>query len=588
MRSNLKNIPKYLLIILYPLFLSILLEYNICQDFNDTLKFLIKKPNILLFNIIICIILFTLIFLILKKAYLSMIFHGGILYILSCIEYFKYKTSGSHLVISDLLMTKNLSDVGKFASLKITYPLILNFILLSLYIFLTYKNNLTLNFSIKKRICSCAFISLLITISLTTPISAKIFSVFEIETTVATNILESNEQFSDIGFLPYLTKTTSENLMDIVNPPENYSYDSIKNLLSNSDTSTNLETASKNSPNVIFIMSESFSDFRVFDSLEVNNDIYSGFDSVGAEGYVGNCIVPTFGGYTTRTEFELLTGLPTYAINTPSVPQNLLKKQEIIDTFPSYFKSLGYSTSYIHPFSKTFYDRDTLYSEYGFDTLYFDDSMTVETEYFRRYISDKSVFNQIKNVLQSNENPSYIFATTMQNHQPYYAETADGADQLSYYLAGIKETSDQLREFTNWLKEFDEDVLLVFVGDHFPFFTPDDNVYDRLGVSDDNAKLIYSQKYILWNNYDSNIFNKEIDTISAFYIPYIVTDLINLEDTAFIKTMKNLMKEYPLYSPSIQSSDSRNEILDLITYDKVIGENYSSDKYNNNNNNNNN
>ena len=72
-------------------------------------------------------------------------------------------------------------------------------------------------------------------------------------------------------------------------------------------------------------MSESFSDFRVFDSLEVNNDIYSGFDSVGAEGYVGNCIVPTFGGYTTRSEFELLTGLPTYAINTPSVPQNLLK-----------------------------------------------------------------------------------------------------------------------------------------------------------------------------------------------------------------------------------------------------------------------
>ena len=36
------------------------------------------------------------------------------------------------------------------------------------------------------------------------------------------------------------------------------------------------------------------------------------------------------------------------------------------------------------------------------------------------------------------------------------------------------------------------------------------------------------------------------------------------------------MVQYPLYSPSIQSSDSRNEILDLITYDKVIGENYSA------------
>lgn len=583
MNLNFKNIPKYLLIILYPLFLSVLLEYNICQNFNDTLNFLIKKPNILLFNIIICAILFTIIFLVFKKAYLSMAIHGGIFYILSCIEYFKYKTSGSHLVISDLLMTKNLSDVGKFASLKITYPLILNFIILVVYILLTYKNNLTLDFSLKKRICSCAFISMLITIFLTTSISAKIFSVFEIETPAATNILESNEQFSDIGFLPYLAKTTSENLMDIVNPPENYSYDSIKNLISNNDVDNNTENTNKNTPNVVFIMSESFSDFRVFDSLNIDKDIYSGFDSVASEGYVGNCVVPTFGGYTTRTEFELLTGLPTYAINTPSVPQNLLKKQKVINTIPSYFKTLGYNTAYIHPFSKTFYDRDTLYTEYGFDNLYFDDSMTVETENFRRYISDKSVFNEIKSVLKSNKSPSYIFATTMQNHQPYYAETAEDADQLSYYLAGVKETSDQLREFTNWLKDFDEDVILVFVGDHFPFFTPDDNVYDRLAVSDNNADLIYNQKYIMWNNYDSSIFDKNINTISAFYIPFVLIDLINSKKTDFIETMQRLMNEYPLYSPSIQSSNSRNESLDLITYDRVIGENYSSNIENNDN-----
>ena len=271
-----------------------------------------------------------------------------------------------------------------------------------------------------------------------------------------------------------------------------------------------------------------------------------------------------------------MTGLPTYAINTPSIPQNLLKDQEIIDTIPSYLKALGYNTTYIHPFSKTFYDRDTLYTDYGFDTLYFDDNMTIEIENFRRYISDESVFEQIKNVLVTNESPSYIFATTMQNHQPYYEEIAEGTDQLSYYLDGIKETSDQLRNFTNWLKDFDEDVLLVFVGDHFPFFTPDDNVYERLGVSYENAELIYNQKYILWNNYDSSIFNKNINTISTFYIPYIILDLINLNSTSFTTLMKNLMVQYPLYSPSIQSSDSRNEILDLITYDKVIGENYSA------------
>ena len=332
-----------------------------------------------------------------------------------------------------------------------------------------------------------------------------------------------------------------------------------------------------NKPNVIFIMSESFSDFRVFNSLNISDDIYSGFDEVAKEGFMGHCIVPTFGGYTTRTEFELLTGLPTYAINTPSVPQNLLKKQDIIDSFPRYFKNLGYSTTYIHPFSKTFYDRETLYPEYSFDNLYFDDNMTVKSNNFRRYISDESVFNQIKSTLQSNNGPNYIFTTTMQNHQPYYEKTSEDSDQLTYYLNGIKETSNQLREFTNWLKNFDKEVILVFVGDHFPFFTPDDDVYGKLDVSDSNSNLIYTQKYIIWNNYDSSILNIEDKTISAFYIPYILTDIINSKDTKFTSAMKSIMNDYPLYSPSIQSSKNRNDKLDLITYDRVIGKNYSNE-----------
>ena len=63
MKINYKNIFKYLLVILYPLMISVLLEYNICQNFTETMTFLITKPNILLFNILISAILFILIFL---------------------------------------------------------------------------------------------------------------------------------------------------------------------------------------------------------------------------------------------------------------------------------------------------------------------------------------------------------------------------------------------------------------------------------------------------------------------------------------------------------------------------------------------
>lgn len=569
------NKLNLLILLLYPLFISILIEYNICQNFRETVIFLLNKPNILLFNFIFSSILFIIIFFISKKSYITISIHGGLLFALSCIEYFKYKTSGSHLVISDLLMTKNISDVGKFASLKITYPLIINFILLVAYISISYKFNITHKLSLKKRFIRSSLVTIFIIILLTTSISSKIFTAFEIGTNVATNVLESNEQFSDIGFLPFLTQTASQEATNDLKTPENYSEETINKLISKSTVDKPINT---NKPNVIFIMSESFGDFRTL-GADINNNVYKGFDEIASEGYLGNCIVPTFGGYTTRTEFELLVGLPVYSLNTPSIPQNMLKNQEVINTIPQYFKNLGYETTYIHPFSGSFYNRETLYKNYGFNNLYFENTVEESGERFKRYLSDKSVFEMIKNELINNEDPSYIFTTTMQNHQPYYAETAEGQDQLSYYLEGVKKTSDDLREFTNWLKEYDEDVLLVFVGDHFPFFTPDDNVYERIGITENNADLLYRQKYILWNNYDSTLVNKDIEEISTFYIPYAVSDLLGLQSTAWIETMKDLMIKSPIYSPNIQSNSTRNEALDILTYDKVLGEGWSN--YNN-------
>lgn len=567
-----KNKLSLLLLLLYPLFISILIEYNICQNLWETVQFLFKKPNILLFNFIFSAILFIIIFFISKKAYIAISIHGGVLFILSCIEYFKYKTSGSHLVISDLLMTKNISDVGKFASLKITYPIIVNFLLLIIYILVAYKFNIHHTHPFKKGFIRSVLVAIFMIILLTTSVSSKVFLAFEIETTVATNVLESNEQFSDIGFLPFLTQTASQEATNELKTPENYNEKAIRDLIS---TNTINKITKTNKPNVIFIMSESFGDFRTL-GANIEEDVYKGFDEVATEGYLGNCVVPTFGGYTTRTEFELLIGLPVYSLDTPSIPQNMLKNQGVINTIPLYFKNLGYETTYIHPFSGSFYNRKTLYSNYGFDNLFFEENIEADSERFKRYISDESVFNVIKNELINNEDPTYIFTTTMQNHQPYYEETAEGKDQLSYYLEGVKKTSDDLREFTNWLKNYDEDVLLVFVGDHFPFFTPDDNVYERINISEENVDLLYRQKYILWNNYNSNLVNSDIDEISTFYIPYIVSDLLGLQSTPWIETMKDIMNEAPIYSPNIQNQSIRNKTLDILTYDKVLGEGWSN------------
>ena len=79
-------------------------------------------------------------------------------------------------------------------------------------------------------------------------------------------------------------------------------------------------------PNVIVIQSEAFADFRIFKDLNINENIYKSYDNIrnSSKSYAGEAIVPTFGSFTVKTEFELMFGLPTKSLNDPNMPQRLL------------------------------------------------------------------------------------------------------------------------------------------------------------------------------------------------------------------------------------------------------------------------
>ena len=87
----------------------------------------------------------------------------------------------------------------------------------------------------------------------------------------------------------------------------------------------------------------------------------------------------------------------------------------------------------------------------------------------------------------------------MQNHQPYLD---DQGGELENYFDGIQTSNEALREFTNFLKTFDEPTILVFTGDHFPFFTPECNYYRDMGITVDNCEKLYEKTWLVWNNYD--------------------------------------------------------------------------------------
>lgn len=575
---KLKNdkIIKIITYCFFPIFIVLITEFNHMQNFNKLLDFITSKFPVFLYSILLISVFFFAILFFIKKSHLAVGILSITLYILSTIEYFKFTTSGTHLTLSDLVMTQNLGDVGKFAKLNFTWPLVICLILIIGYILLCKKYTFNLPYTLKRRFLTssiCIFI-LLLGILLPKP-STNIYAAFNLDNETSTNIFAINESFDSNGLIGFLSQTTSKEFTSKVHTPENYSEELINSNLSE----VNKTSDHYKKPNVIFIMSESFGDFRNFESTLDLSSYYESFDQISKDNFMGNCVVPTFGGYTTRTEFELLLGLPVYSLNTPSIPHNLLNSNNLSNSIPAYFSSIGYSTTYIHPFSGSFYNRNSIYDSYGFDNLFFEEDMISESTRFRRYIDDYSVFEKIKKQLEKDEDPSYIFATTMQNHQPYYDDSTivsnSNLSELEYYLEGIKKTSNDLKSFLEWLNDFDEDVILVFVGDHYPFFTPTSDIYNQFGINTNTIEKLYNQKYIIYNNYNDDFSYLNNEKISAFYLPYVIIDSLGTPLDKFSSTMINHMKITPIYSPNIQSTNGRDSTLDILTYDRVKGESYS-------------
>jgi hypothetical protein len=276
----------------------------------------------------------------------------------------------------------------------------------------------------------------------------------------------------------------------------------------------------------------------------------------------------------------MIFGIPLKSLGSPNVPQNILKNNEQL-TFPLYYKSFGYHTAYIHPFRSDFYSRDEAYPSYGFDDLYFIDNMPANIYNYRRFTDDGAVFDNIGYLIENTEEPLYAVTMTMQNHMPYESEDANNTQTaFEYYLDGIKNTSDKLEKFTEYLKTIDEPTILLFIGDHFPFFDQGSDVYENMGINADNVSSLYNQKYLVWSNqnYDYSAFDR---TMSAFYLPHMLSKTINMPASPFMKFMEAKLKTVPVYTLNDFSTANDSE-LDLISFDRVLGEQYSDERYVNN------
>lgn len=577
-----ENSRKYkmtnlLLTVLFPVFIVCMAEINQAKKPAKFILFVAERPSVMLFNILIASLIFYGLMLLFKKGWIAAAIQSFIYMALSITELFKFNTNGNHLIMTDMKLVKSVKSLTSFAYIKITPVLIAYVLIVLIYLGAVFWFNPKMKLKITRRIVpALACMGACVSVVTIPAISKPVYSLFDLDTTAADNTFKLNEKFENNSFLAFFCQTASENLANRLTEPENYNDDTVAAMMNvNIDDAENTSFENKK-PNVIMIMSEAYADFRRFeDQLDLNiGDTYDGFDSVADQGYKGTAIVPTYASWTVRTEFELNFGLPVRSLNDPNMPQRLLLDR-VQPTIASYYKSWGYSTAYVHPFMGSFYSRQRVYANFGFDKLIFDEDFTVPINYYGTYIDDQTVFNQIEKLINETDEPLFLHTTTMQNHQPY-DQGENPEDEMGNYFQWISKTGTDFEAFINNLSDIDEPTIVFMIGDHYPSLKGENSVYDQLGMNGDNCSVLYEQPYILWSNYELDYSSIPEEKLSAFYMPYVIMDLIDAPKDSFIQAMDNKMDTLPIYSTNYDSSVGRDEELDILTYDRILGDIVSS------------
>ncbi|MGM8930680.1 LTA synthase family protein [Salinicola halophyticus] len=260
-------------------------------------------------------------------------------------------------------------------------------------------------------------------------------------------------------------------------------------------------------PNVVLVQSESFFDPRDWHP-GIRRELLDEYDALMAESLQsGRFDVPAWGANTVRTECAVLTGFTPSRLGVHRFnPYHQLSKLPV-NNLAGALKRLGYRTVCIHPYPVSFYLRDRVYPNLGFDT-FIDIADFDLSERDGQYTGDLALAERVqKQLAAADEKPLFIFVISMENHGPLHLETPDpaiaerwveggvtpGCEELTVYLRHLRNTDSMLERLRDSLQQNSElqdnnelhkssrHGILGFYGDHVPIMP---KVYAQHGEPD--------------------------------------------------------------------------------------------------------
>lgn len=313
--------------------------------------------------------------------------------------------------------------------------------------------------------------------------------------------------------------------------------------------------------NIICIMDESFADLAIFDTLEVDSETIPFYHSLTENTVKGWMYSPVTGAGTANVEYEFLTGNSVAFLPNETVAYELYVKDDM-PSLVSWAESLGFTTTTVHPYLSSGWNRTQVYSYFGVQTQLYESDFLQPT-YVRGYISDASDFAYLESITsQNSDGMNFIFNVTMQNHGGYsqgwsnlsYTISLDGSmtgtsSYTEQYLNLMQETDSQLEALLEYYSEQEEPTMIVLFGDHQGRLSTWFYENQLYGKSMDDLTLeeletLYVTPFFIWTNYDST--EAQDVMISSNFLGALVAKLSNYPTTGYMDFLLDLYQELPM------------------------------------------
>ncbi|NII73589.1 phosphoglycerol transferase MdoB-like AlkP superfamily enzyme [Dyella sp. SG562] len=295
-------------------------------------------------------------------------------------------------------------------------------------------------------------------------------------------------------------------------------------------------------PDIVVVQSESFFDPAILKGFE-HHDLTPNLHRLAQQGYSGALHVPTFGGGTIRTEFEVLTGLSLRYFDDLQFPY-LQLNTKVVPGMVRTLRSHGYRTMAIHGNNPAFWNRSTAFRAIGFDRFVSQGGFVNAKDLDGQYMADRAMTDEIMAQLKDAGPPQFLFAISIEAHGPYDVTPADAVKrdaipvpdglaaedktELRNYLYHMQHADEELGRLASLLAQRERPTLLLFYGDHLPGLS---GSFETLGFVDGKDMLSEPGTWLLVD--PRNQVQPQREDLASWMLPGKVLEQAGIHDDAY-------------------------------------------------------